>query len=197
MAPGEAEVPAGYSRLFIGVRPDADTQHFLDGLVGHCKRQLETGQLESTRWTSHLNRHLTLAFLGETPDGLIPRIANRLQQIAGRQPRCEGRIAFLQPFPQRRSRLLAAELLTNPELDRLHEACRRLMMELGMRPESAAYRPHFTLARNRRGFPGFEPLPADFIAALDNLVLYRSRPAAGGSQYLPLYEAQLAGAPAT
>lgn len=197
MAPRKAEVPTGYSRLFIGVRPDDDTQHFLDGLVGHCKRQLETGQLESTRWTSHRNRHLTLAFLGETPDGLIPRIANRLQQIAGRQSRCVGRIVSLHPFPQPRSRLLAAEMLANPELDRLHEACRRLMLELGMQPESAAYRPHFTLARNRRGFPGFEPLPVDFIAPLDNVVLYQSQPAAGGSQYLPLYEAQLAGPPTT
>lgn len=185
------EIPAGYSRLFIGIRPDARTQHFLDGLTGHCKRQLKADRLKSSRWTSHSNRHLTLAFLGETPDELIPQIEERLRQIAGQFSPCQGRVVSLQPFPQRRSRLLAAEMLTNPELDRLHEACRQLMIDLGMRAESAAYRPHFTLARNRNGFAGFEPLATDFVADLGNIVLYQSQLAAGGSQYLPLYEAQL------
>lgn len=90
-------------------------------------------------------------------------------------------------------KLLAAELLPNPDLDRLHERCRQLMAKLGMRPENATYRPHFTLARRARGFADLQPLTADFIAPLDNIVLYQSLMAPGGSQYVPIHEVKLEG----
>ena len=179
-------------RLFIGVRPDAHTQHFLDGLVGHAKHLLGGGKRDSARWTSHSNRHLTLAFLGETPNHLVVSIEEKLIGIGQNAAACQGRIAVLQPFPKLRSRLLAAELLTNPELDRLHEQCRQLMRELGMKPESATYRPHVTLGRSPRGFSRLEPQALDFVMNIDNLVLYESRLAPGGSQYQPLLEIALA-----
>ncbi|WP_323843927.1 RNA 2',3'-cyclic phosphodiesterase [Microbulbifer magnicolonia] len=185
------EIQQDVSRLFIGIRPDTRTQQFLDGLVSHCKRQLGADKRDRTRWTSHANRHLTLAFLGETADKLIPVIEERLAQVAGAVPPCSGRIVSLNPFPQRRSSLLAAELLTNPVLDKLHQQCRQLMMDLGMKPERANYRPHITLARNRRGFARLEPLMLDHTLLLDNIILYQSHVAPGGSQYLPLFEAQM------
>lgn len=181
----------GGSRLFIGVRPDKRTQQFLDGLVNQCKQQLGSDKRDRTRWTSHANRHLTLAFLGETPDRLIPAIEERLARIAASLPACSGRIVSLGSFPRRRAPLLAAELLTNPKLDRLHEQCRQLMVELGMKPEGAAYRPHITLARNRRGFARLEPVMLDHTLSVDNIILYQSHQVPGGSQYLPLFEAHL------
>lgn len=189
------EIPEDVSRLFIGIRPDARTQQFLDGLTSQTKQQLGPDKRDRTRWTSHANRHLTLAFLGETPDGLIPQIEESLAQIANVLPRCSGRIVSLNPFPQRRSALLAAELLTNPDLDKLHEHCRELMMKLGMKPERATYRPHITLARNRRGFAQLDPVMLDHTMPVDNIVLYQSQTAPGGSQYLPLFEALLEEAP--
>ncbi|WP_193165383.1 RNA 2',3'-cyclic phosphodiesterase [Microbulbifer hainanensis] len=181
------------ARLFIGVQPDAPTQRFLDGLVAQCKALSSSGKRDQTRWTSHANRHLTLAFLGETAEPMLAPLERGLGQLAAELPACSGRIVTLSPFPQRRSRLLAAELLTNPGLDRLHEGCRQLMIDLGLKPESAAYRPHFTLGRSRRGFAGFEPVPLDFTAQLTNIVLYESLMAPGGSQYHPLWEGTLTG----
>ena len=181
------------ARLFIGVRPDAPTQRFLDGLVAQCRTLSGAARRDQTRWTSHANRHLTLAFLGETAETLLAPLERELGQLAAGLPSCSGRIVTLTPFPQRRSRLLAAEMLTNPGLDRLHEGCRQLMIGLGLKPESAAYRPHFTLGRSRRGFAGFEPVPVDFTAQLTNIALYESVMAPGGSQYHPLWEGALAG----
>jgi len=187
------EVGEEVSRLFIGIRPDKRTQQFLDGLVSQCRQQMGSDKRGRVRWTSHSNRHLTLAFLGETPDRLIPQLEEKLAQIATTLPPCSGRIVSLNPFPQRRSPLLAAELLTNPALDRLHGQCRHLMADLGMKPESAAYRPHITLARSKRGFTQMEPVMLDHTLPVDNIVLYQSHTAPGGSQYLPLFEAQLSG----
>ncbi|WP_237068272.1 RNA 2',3'-cyclic phosphodiesterase [Microbulbifer guangxiensis] len=180
-------------RLFIGVRPTADTQVFLDGLVNHCRQQLGQSAERAIRWTSHANRHLTLAFLGETPAELLPALEAGIVDIADRARACEARVVSLQPFPRNRSRLLAAELLPNPELDTLHRLCRELMIQLGLEPESATYRPHFTLGRNRRGFSRLPPLELDRIVTLDNIVLYQSRMTPGGSQYHPLLEAELPG----
>ncbi|WP_346839670.1 RNA 2',3'-cyclic phosphodiesterase [Microbulbifer sp. SAOS-129_SWC] len=191
MESGEKDTPTDTPRLFVGVRPDARAQRFFDGLQAHCRSLPGAAGRHHPRWTGHANRHLTLAFLGDTPASLLPALEEQLQQLAASTPRCSGRIVALAPFPQRRSRLLAAELLTNPALDRLHEGCRQVMRTLGMKPESATYRPHFTLARNRRGFAGFEPIALDFCVQLDNIVLYESLLAPGGSQYQPLWEAQL------
>jgi len=193
MEAGTKATPADTLRLFIGVRPDAYAQRYFDGLETHCRALPAIGGRNNTRWTRHANRHLTLAFLGDTPASLLPALRDGLRQIAANNSHCDGRIVTLTPFPQRRSRLLAAELLTNPHLDRLHEACRQLLRKLGLTPESAAYRPHFTLARNRRGFRAFEPLPLDFTVQLDNIVLYESLLAPGGSQYRPLEEEALQG----
>lgn len=188
----------GFSRLFIGTRPDERAQRYFDGLVSQYQAKMgaQAGARQGrVRWTSSANRHLTLAFLGETPDSLIPRIGEKLMQIASALPACSGRLVCLQPFPKKRARLLAAELLPNPALDRLHSACRQLMIDLGMTPESVTYRPHVTLARNRAGF-AVKPQELDQTMALDNLTLYRSDMAPGGSQYTPLLEASLLPAPA-
>ncbi|WP_237061724.1 RNA 2',3'-cyclic phosphodiesterase [Microbulbifer zhoushanensis] len=177
-------------RLFIGIQPDRATQHFLDGLVGHARRLLPPGR-DKTRWTSASNRHLTLAFLGETSPELVPAIERGLVEIADNATACSARVVSLGPFPRPRAGLLAAEMISNPGLDRLHNGCRELMRDLGMKPESAAFRPHFTLGRNRRGFGRFPAEQLDFVVQLDNLVLYRSEMAPGGSQYTPLFEALL------
>jgi 2'-5' RNA ligase len=189
MPSGRGEPIAESLRLFVGVRPDAATQRYLDSLVSYCKQQL-TGRSQ-TRWLSPANRHLTLVFLGDTAAGLLPAIETKLGKIANEMPPCSGRLVSTHAFPNSRSRTLAAELLPNPELDRLHQRCRQMMKELGLTPESAHFRPHITLARSRRSFSRLPPLAADFSLRLTNIVLYQSQLSPGGSQYVPLFEAEL------
>lgn len=177
-------------RLFIGIEPDRATQKYLDATVDHLRRQ---SLPRDVRWTGHSNRHLTVAFLGETTTTLVDDIEQRLQAIAKHHSPLFAQAACTQPFPRPRSRLLALELLPNPELDALHRDCRQLMIEIGLRPESATYRPHFTLARSRRGFSRLEPQPAAHLCRLDNLVLYQSLLAPGGSQYAQLCKLPLGG----
>lgn len=182
----EAESP----RLFVGIEPDKATQKYLDAIAVHC-RQLPLPR--KVRWLSHSNRHLTLAFLGETPAAQVQAIEERLTSIAAAFPVIHASAVGTLPFPKPRSRLLATELLPNPELDALHQACRQLMIDFGMRPESATYRPHFTIARARNGFARFPPQPSAHVCRLDNLVLYQSLMAPGGSQYAQLLKLRFTG----
>ncbi len=67
------------------------------------------------------------------------------------------------------------------------------MSATGKKPERKSFRPHFTLARSAAGFSQPAPIPADFTCALDNLTLYQSLLAPGGSQYRPLLTLPLTG----
>lgn len=179
-------------RLFIGVAPDAATQHFLDAISKHCERQ---GMPRDYRWISHSNRHLTLAFLGETEARWLDTIADRLQEIAGKHFSCNGQIVATHPFPKARAKMLAAELLPTPELATLQRECSALMAAIGKQPERKSFRPHFTIARSRLGFGRLTPIPAEFTCNLNNLTLYHSLLAPGGSQYSPLLALPLQNAP--
>ncbi|MBB5210691.1 RNA 2',3'-cyclic phosphodiesterase [Microbulbifer hydrolyticus] len=177
-------------RLFIGIAPNAATQRFLDATCAY----LEGLRLpRDCRWISETNRHLTLAFLGDTERRHLGSIEERLREIARQSPTCPGQIVSTHPFPRDRAKMLAAELLPTPALTALHEKCRKLMAAIGKQPERKTFRPHFTLARSRTGFSRMPAAPADFICRLDNITLYHSLLATGGSQYQPLLSLPLAG----
>lgn len=175
--------PNNMLRLFIGVEPDAATQRFLDATAAECRHQALP---RDTRWLSHSNRHLTVAFLGETSADLLEPIEARLTEISRETEEIWAQAVSTHPFPRNKSKLLATELLPSPELDQLHQSCRQLMKDVGIRPESNSYRPHFTLARSRQGFARTQPLPTHHLCRLTNLTLYHSLLAPGGSQYSQL-----------
>ncbi|HEY8569756.1 RNA 2',3'-cyclic phosphodiesterase [Microbulbifer sp.] len=188
-------IPSGNDqplRLFIGIAPDRATQRFLDATCEHLERQ---GLPRSSRWVSSANRHLTLAFLGETNAEHLHTIEHCLRQIASVAPPCHGEIVSTHPFPKIRAKLLAAELLPNPQLTELQQQCCTLMRAIGKQPERKTFRPHFTLARSRSGFTLPQPLATAFTCRLDNLTLYHSLLAPGGSQYRPLLSLHLEGQP--
>jgi len=177
-------------RLFVGIAPDGATQRFLDATRLH----LQGLRLpRDCRWIGSDNRHLTLAFLGDTEVRHLPVIVDTLRAIAAHTPPCSGQIVSTHPFPRDRAKMLAAELLPSPPLATLHGKCRDMMMTIGKQPERKSFRPHFTLARSRSGFSRLPAVPADFHCALDNITLYHSLLAPGGSQYQPLLSLPLEG----
>lgn len=176
-------------RLFIGIAPDSATQRFFDATCQHIER---LGLPRDLRWITHANRHLTLTFLGETDAVFLETIEGLLREIAATAPTCYGEIVSTHPFPKNRAKMLAAELLPNPELAKLQQQCSTLMRTIGKQPERKTFRPHFTLARSRLGFARPQPIATAFTCRLDNLTLYHSLLTAGSSQYRPLLSLPLA-----
>ncbi|WP_299583285.1 RNA 2',3'-cyclic phosphodiesterase [uncultured Microbulbifer sp.] len=187
------EKPSGQttSRLFIGVRPDKKTQEFLDNLIKRYQKQLENIKSDHLRWTTPANRHLTLAFLGNTPREIIPPLRQGLIALAQKKPRFQGLIYSLNPFPRRNPKALVVELATNPSLLELHQNCNRIIGVLGITPEKRTYRPHITLARSKEGFEQSSPFRLDFSISVENITLYESTPKPQSSHYHPLLEAAL------
>jgi len=70
-------------RLFTAIRPP---DHVLDHLAGALDLIALPRQARNP-WTPGANWHITLAFYGEVPDGLVPEIERRLDDAVHQTPR--------------------------------------------------------------------------------------------------------------
>jgi len=141
------------------------------------------------RFISRDNLHLTLHFLGETDEGELCRLTDRLDEVARTfcpEPLKLTRTGF---FRQGRGELLYAGV--EDSSGSLGEAA-RLLRDDSVKEDRHRFKPHITLVRNatvpgdlRRtlGSRSF-PFPARPVQAL---ALMESRPGRGGVIYIPLH----------
>lgn len=137
-------------RLFIAIplseallRRLADVQHRLQGKVPH----------RSVRWVRSEGVHLTLKFLGDTPEDKVPAIKEALTVVGRNAPPCTLTAEGLGCFPDlRRPRVLWVGV-NEPtgRLEVLQNAIEEAMTALGFQPERHSFTPHLTLGRVRRG----------------------------------------------
>ena len=95
------------------------------------------------------NWHVTLAFVGEYPEHLIPDLRAAAQEIPFEPFRMRFDKAEFWPRPK------IAVLATQsepPELQRLVTALNALLSDAGIEPESRTFRPHITLVDKARPF---------------------------------------------
>ncbi len=177
-------------RLFYAVAADAEVRAAAAAVVSRLRRA--PGDY---RWVDPRDMHLTLRFLGETPEERLPEVEALMRRAA----------AAAAPFEIVLGGAGAFESPESPRvvwlgLDEGREPMERLADALG-RDEERPFSPHLTLGRNRR-----TSAPPGFVAALravpplglrrrvDRISLYASRPAPFGHAYEVLSEAAL-GAP--
>ena len=179
-------------RLFVAVGiPDAVAAD-LDRVVAPLR-----AAWPALRWTGRDAWHLTLAFLGEMPDGATSRLLPRLERAAGRHPLISlslgGAGAF--PAPPR-----ARVLWTGVQGERAALSTLAASVAAGARragapgtEESRRFRPHLTLARCRdpvdarelvAGLAGYDGPPWD----AGQIHLIRSHLPACCPQERPRYE---------
>lgn len=176
-------------RLFIALPVPPTVQESLAELTGPLKRKVH-----DAKWVATHNVHVTLKFLGNTPENLIPDIT------------CAARLAAAQWAPMKfwvqgvdafaslgKPRVIFAPLRGDiGPLAALAREIDSLVADLGFEPERREFRGHLTLARARRR----QPLPslvdvADTLAAVatdawhaDEIVLNESTLTRSG----PIYE---------
>jgi 2'-5' RNA ligase len=176
-----------------------------DGLRGEIDRQ--TGRLRKldadVRWVPLENLHLTLKFLGNTPEKVIPEIEIRLQEVVGSVRGFEISFSGVGVFPSpRRPRVVWIGISEGAEAMRvLQGAVEEAVSELGFEPEKRGFSPHLTLGRLRsqRGsgavLKELDALKgADFgTMAVRGVSLLKSELSPSGAKYTALYEAVFGG----
>jgi 2'-5' RNA ligase len=120
-----------------------DVQYRVQGKVPH----------KSVRWVRSEGIHLTLKFLGDTPEDKVPTIREALTVVGRNAPLCTLVAEGLGCFPSlRRPRVLWVGV-NEPtgRLEALQKAVEEAMTSLGYKPERHGFTPHLTLGRVRRG----------------------------------------------
>jgi RNA 2',3'-cyclic 3'-phosphodiesterase len=136
-------------RLFVAIEPPAGVLTELAAAIGPLQ-----AAAPDLRWTSRNAWHLTLAFLGDVDESVLPELTARLERAARRHPSqvlaIEGGGAF--PSPVRARVLWAGIRGDNRALASLAASVAAGARRAGAPPpdEGRKYRPHLTLARCRQ-----------------------------------------------
>lgn len=133
------------SRLFIAIRLSPDKQ-FLEAFQ---KLQQTSNKLDKLNWIKPENLHITLKFLGETPNKKIPLIESTTQKaIRDIPPFCISldKMGLFGSRYQPRVLWLGSEK-QHPLMQQLHTNIEQTMSEIGFKPTFGNIVTHLTLAR--------------------------------------------------
>jgi len=154
----------------------------------------------SVRWVKPTSIHLTVRFLGDTKEQLVPELGGLLSEVASAHPSASVVADRVGGFPNlRRPSVIwvgpGGPVIAVTEIARAVELKVR---ELGFEEERKSFKPHLTLGRVRRGqqigdladeLVSFQP--ESFRIELDRLVLFKSTLTPSGPIYERLAESKL------
>lgn len=135
------------------------------------------------KWSPSEGLHLTLAFLGNTLDPLLPVLAQVGESVARAHEPFVLHGAALSGFPRpEAARLLYLALAPSPALQDLADDLRRTLTAASIPFDPKPFRPHLTLGRSVKpqAVSGMGPAPKDRPWPVNALVLFQSL---GGGRY--------------
>jgi len=164
-------------RLFVGIFPPEELAARVHAAVSPVLRSADFRIVPADEI------HLTLRFLGPTPEEEIPGLVESLRRSASTARRPDIRVAGSGAFPDP----LDARILW-AGIDDPGNRLARLAAAIG---ESKPYVPHLTVARCRgvRAPKAFLDLALDLPWTPDEVVLVESRPGSSGPDRFPRIEA--------
>jgi 2'-5' RNA ligase len=182
-------------RTFIAAPLPDEVKAALAALIGGMAPRWPD---RSVRWVGKDTMHLTLRFLGDTDEALVPDLSADLDRIAGRAPPFALRLAGAGCFPHSRRPRVVWVGLDDLEgrLLPLQREIERLARARGWERERRAFRPHLTLGRvrDRARPPEGEWLasPEALSFQVEQVQLIRSQLKPAGAEYSTLHSAALA-----
>jgi RNA 2',3'-cyclic 3'-phosphodiesterase len=136
-------------RLFVAILPPSEALDELAAAVAPLRQEAP-----DLRWAGRQQWHLTLAFLGEVDERVLPELTTRLERAASRHPAQELAFAGGGAFPSaRRARVLWSGFRADGRaLAALAASVAAGARRAGAPPpdEGRKYHPHLTLAHCRR-----------------------------------------------
>lgn len=155
------------------------------------------------RWTAISNIHVTLKFLGDVEEKLLPRLNDRLAITLSNFHPFQIRIGELGAFPRvERARILWVGCDMDTEGFKVQEAIEETTVRLGFPKEEHPFNPHLTLGRvtnaaTSQDYPRIERLISETKAdqlgtQIVNIIrIYRSDLSSNAPKYQVLYDLPL------
>ncbi|MDI1448423.1 RNA 2',3'-cyclic phosphodiesterase [Polyangium sp. 6x1] len=190
----------GTRRLFLAVDTGAECHARIIEAVSRAR-----AHAPRARWVRTEGIHVTLVFLGEVDESLVPAVVAKAEGVAARHAPLTLRFEGAGCFGGRKPRVLWIGVGGDvPALGLVQKELSEALMEVGYVPEERLFSPHLTLAR--AGFGGTDAglwAAARALAAesfgevtVRELVLYESVLSAAGARYEAVARLPLGGAPA-
>ena len=102
----------------------------------------------SISWVDESRLHLTLKFLGEQSESVVPSLTAAMADVAGQHRSFRLSVKEIGAFPNfRRARVVWMGVERDPRLEFMHHDVELACEKLGFELEGRAFRPHLTLAR--------------------------------------------------
>jgi RNA 2',3'-cyclic 3'-phosphodiesterase len=101
-------------------------------------------------WVAETRLHLTLKFLGEQPEEIVPALIQSMNDVARVHRQFMMHLSEIGAFPNfRRARVVWMGIHRDPRLELLHHDIELACESHGLELEGRPFRPHLTLARVR------------------------------------------------
>jgi len=175
-------------RVFIGIPVDRLAQQKINELL--IPEQQSNPDI---RWVPEHNRHLTLAFLGNRPAGVIENLCRSMDQAYQREPGFKMGPSRLERFPNSSGNIIALVFKSDARLSRLYQATQELLVANGFDFSRTQFRPHITLGRlkaHSRLNKNFQQ-SANIRLQVGKITFYQSKLTQSGSIYHALKESRL------
>jgi 2'-5' RNA ligase len=134
-----------YLRCFIAVDIPVQIKSDIGDLIAVLKKYNA-----DVKWAVHENLHVTLKFLGKTPEDLLPKMVELLSEVVlSYKPFCIT-IYGIGVFPNTKyPRVIWVGIEDSGLLKKLQEDVENAMTSIGFKKEEREFRPHLTLGRVR------------------------------------------------
>ena len=172
-------------RLFVAVSIPRSHLEAVDEQIASFK-----SKVTKARWTSLDNQHVTLKFLGSTPEDRLPAVKDACRVVAASHAPASMSLTDVGAFPSRNRVRVLWVGLTDEEslLTKIAADLDRAFEPLGYPTESRAFTPHLTLCRFRIPVPLKGGLPEIDTSQLEpfeigSIELFRSHLSPKGARY--------------
>jgi RNA 2',3'-cyclic 3'-phosphodiesterase len=130
-------------RCFIAIEIPETIKKSIAAIIDNLKKSDS-----EVKWVSEENIHITLQFLGETEESLIPDIKGALYKILAPYSPFYIKIADVGCFPSgRRPRVIWVGIKESQSLINLYKDVSNEMVKFGYQKEERGFNPHVTIGR--------------------------------------------------
>ena len=175
-------------RVFIGIPVDKPAQRQINELLIPAKESNP-----DIRWAPEQYRHLTLAFIGNKPTGVIEDLVRSMHLAFQHELAFKTGFSTLRRFPTSTGNIIALVYKPDDYLAQLFQVTQDFLTENGLRFDHKPFRPHITLGRLRKASKLKKTFnqQTNIRLRVDKVALYQSTLTDTGSIYLALKEIEL------
>ena len=163
-------------RIFFALWPTDRQRDQLRNSITPVTKLIEGDAVYRGEW------HVTLAFVGDFKESLVPALQQAAKLIRVEPFRL--RFDRAEFWPRPKVGVLLAPTVP-PELTHLVLSLEILLSKVGIEPESRTFRPHITIARRARPFE-IQRLAQPAIVEFSDFELIESIQSPRGSEYTPI-----------